>query len=107
MLNASSPSRSRSSSAPSTIRSLDSPSREPGAACGPLDIDAQPIVHLYRTLVRNAWEVAMSSELRCVGLGAVCAAVALAGAGPASAETGSRQSVKVVFVEHHPGVPSG
>src|SRR3954454_2934610 len=57
MLNASSPSRSRSSSAPSTMRSLDNPSREPGAASGWLDIEPEPSVHLYRTLVRKLWEV--------------------------------------------------
>src|SRR3954447_8799087 len=108
MLNASSPSRSRSSSAPSTIRSLDSPSREPGAACGSLDIRAERSVHSYRTLVRqDLGRCLMSSDLRCAAVAAVCAAVALSGAASALAGTGSRQSAKVVFVEHRPGLPSG
>lgn len=49
----------------------------------------------------------MSSDLRWAAVGAVCAAVALAGTAPARAEAGSRQSAKVVFVENRPGVPSG
>ena len=42
---------------------------------------------------------------RSVGL-AVCAALALSPGGPALAETGSRQSAKMAFVEQRPGVPS-
>jgi hypothetical protein len=49
----------------------------------------------------------MSSDLRCTAVGVVCAAIALAGAGPTRAATGSRQSAKSVFVEKRPGVPSG
>jgi hypothetical protein len=49
----------------------------------------------------------MSSDLRCAAVGAVCAAVAFSGVAPAHGETGSRQSAKVVFVDPHPGVPSG
>jgi hypothetical protein len=49
----------------------------------------------------------MASDLRCAALGAVCAALAFSGVAPARAETGSRQSAKVVFVDKHPGVPSG
>src|SRR3954469_17388371 len=105
MLNASRPSRSRSSSAPSTIRSLDSPRREPGPASCSVDIGAEAIVHLYRTVVRNAGGCTMRTDLRRVAVGAACAASALAAA-PALAGTGSRQSAKAVFVEQRPGLPS-
>jgi hypothetical protein len=49
----------------------------------------------------------MTSDLRCAAVGAVCAAVALSGVAPARAQTASRQSAKVVFVEKRPGVSSG
>src|SRR3954454_2000046 len=48
----------------------------------------------------------MRTDLRRAVVGAACAASALAAA-PALAGTGSRQSAKVVFVEHRPGLPSG
>jgi hypothetical protein len=47
----------------------------------------------------------MRTDLRRAVVGAACAASALAAA-PALAGTGSRQSAKVVFVEHRPGLPS-
>src|SRR3954462_8998386 len=47
----------------------------------------------------------MRTDLRRAVVGAACAASALTAA-PALAGTGSRQSAKVVFVEHRPGLPS-